>query len=372
MIRSALLLCAGVIFVASVACAPASSPPPPPPVAPHGLANCDVNKPNNFPLAVTMLAPGFVPGNLQAPAPPNPPLALTPQMQTDLIAAFTAAPPIFRKALCKLDGIYIDPSAPSSWGFRDPNSHARYIGLAANLWGSNGNSPVSVYSDYENSVLDQVMTQYNMPWPAPSGTVPYAPEYESPVSGTSGFDVDTSATTLVAMLAHEFGHILWYDKVKGGDPNYKPNNFCSASGNNFFTGSWQGTVNQPKTFVEFAKQSQNTPEPGTGSIAALQAAIQAGQLGTAASDLNTIYTTVWPSLLGAVSPEEDFAETVKMFVLTLPGANQSHPITSMPLDIYTVPQLENPTYKPDVYAGWSGVRRTVLVKKVRCITNSSP
>jgi hypothetical protein len=366
MIRAALLLCAGIIAAASFACAPA--PPPPPPVSvlsAHHLANCDVNNPSSFPSAVTMLAPGFDPSQLQPPVPTSPPPALTTQMKTDLVAAFTAAPLLFRAALCRLDGIYVDPSATNSWGFRVPASYPnalnRYIGLAANLWGSTQNSPVTVYSAYETSVLSQI-TQ----WPAPSGTVPFPPEFNSVMSGT--MDVDSSALTLVAVLAHEFGHVLWYDKVKGANYPYYPNNFCQGSGTNFFDGSWTAPVSMPDAWVKFAMPSHDTPAPGSGSVANLQAAIQTGQWATAGSILNQIYTIVWPSLLGAVSPEEDFAETVKLFVLTLPGTNQRHPITSMPLDIYTVPQLENPSYTPDVFAGLS---RRVLAKKILCIKNNS-
>jgi hypothetical protein len=315
-----------------------------------------------------MLSSGFVPGNLQAPVAPNPPLSLTPRMTADLIDAFRAAPPLFQAILCNLDGIYIDPDATNSWGFRDPNTKRRYIGLAANLWGNGGNSSPLPYSAFENSVLAGVMAQVAAPWPpAVPGRVPPPPKYSSP-----GAFADTPAMTLLAVLAHEFGHILWFDKVKGNNPHYDPNAFCTDAGNNFFSGSWQGQVSQPLPFVTFALRS-DTHASGTGSFDDLKTAINNRDWETAGYILNQFYSSVWPSLLGAVSPEEDFAEMVKLFVLTARNTNQGRPITSMPLNIWTDPTLGAlPAYTPDVYAGASGVgNRIVLLRKLRCITNNS-
>jgi hypothetical protein len=382
MIRVAPLLCAGVIVATCFACSPtpvAVAPPAPPPPL-RVAAVCQPSQPASFAQSVTMLAPGFVPGAFGTP--PSSSVPLTAQMQADLTAAFTAAPPIFKIALCRLDGVYVDPSATTSWGYRDPTTLKRYIGLSAQgLWGSAGTTPALAYSAYETGQLAEVMKTWLMPWPLASSQVPTPPFFSPAMSGTTS--VDTSAMTVLAVLAHEFGHIFWYDKVKASSGHaYNPNGFCrqhAIVGTGFFDKTWQIPVNQPDPFVYFGAPSGDYHASGIVQLSDLYLPLQNGNYTSAAQMLNSLYTNdtgnasgVWPSLLGAVSPEEDFVETLKLFILTRPQANGGLPITSMPLNIFATPNTNVPTYTPDIFADLTRVKKRELARQLLCIASASP
>src|SRR5690349_3505844 len=147
MIRSALLLSAAFLAAACFACAPpppvAGLPPPPPQKA----MSCTASDLSSFVPSVSILDTT----NAYDPNDPDPNKAYgtppsvanaspTGNIAADLAAAFAAAPDFFRRHLCSLDGVYIDPTpctgldgcAARSWGFRDPKSGKMYIGLSQN------------------------------------------------------------------------------------------------------------------------------------------------------------------------------------------------------------------------------------------------
>jgi hypothetical protein len=171
--------------------------------------------------------------------------------------------------------------------------------------------------------------------------------------------VDTSAMTVLAVLAHEYGHILWYDLVKDnsvGD-NYVPAEFCRSHPgvrrDGFFDNSWN-RVSVPDVFLTFAKTSPDQHIQGNVQTAALTSAINSKQWNTVANDLNAYFTPasaanpngVWPSVFGSVSPEEDFVEIFKIYIMTRPETNSGLPVTSMPLNLFVPGQ---PTLMPDIY-----------------------
>ena len=308
----------------------------------------------------------------------------------DLIDAFNAAPPAFQTILCGLNGVFVDQracgtntstcSSANAWGFRDPGNQQLYIGLPMALWqGSSGQwARASNYSDRETTVLWQTITALGgKAWPADSSP----PKFSSASSTPSG-TVDTPGTTVLAALAHEYGHILWYLKLKGDVANtgYHPSRFCNPS---FFQQSWYSDIKTPVgRWVDFGDASPDT-QAGLPPTEVIKA-INDGSAKFAAIYLRPIYsddtptyydnsrTGVWASFLASVSAQEDFAETFKFYVLTHWTANQKHPITSMPLKIYgangasTGPDL-------DVYADYAASnKKTELKRKVQCIASISP
>jgi hypothetical protein len=332
MIRSAHLLCATTFIAACFACAPL--PPPPSPPTPSGgpsLVKDATCSDGPFIKHVFPLAANYDPSSLGTP-PVNSSGQLTSQEQTDLNNAFIAAPPRFQKALCNLDGIYVDPSNVYSWGLRDIDGGTyRYIGLSQqSLWGSMGQSSPPKYSYSETSLIQRVLATIGAPWPtptpSPTNTIPTPPTFSAAMYGNT--PVDTPAMTVLAALAHEYGHILWFDLVKGSRWNlfYDPAVFCrkdpNKPGDGFFDNSWQ-TVDQPPDYLEFAKLPPSDKHyNGLILTQDLINAINGQQWSTAANYLNLFYSPdtlnnasnvngVWPSLFGSISPEEDSSRPLR-------------------------------------------------------------
>jgi hypothetical protein len=347
MIRSALLLCAGIIAAACVACvaatppAPmaASAPPPPPPTAPMPMAAavpaCAFNN-------VTMVSPpNFDPTN--ANTTPNPGAPIPQYVQSDLTAALALAPPFFQKQLCGLDGIFIAASG-DSWGFRNIKDGKRYLALSLNLWSS---QKVPAFSAYENIVVHRLLKGWRGP--------------NHPLKGDSS---DGAAVTVLAALAHEFGHILFYDTFvnpRGTAPKYGA--FC---GGNFFSQSWQSmpdVANVWRTYgdvvgthkagdVQIQEILNAVPPPGGPDIHG------AGGL------LNRIYSLQgsghWASFFAAFSPDEDFVETFKLFVLKNSGVRLQSLKMEIPIAGLIVTQ--------DIPGTCS--QRPVLASKLNCFAQT--
>ena len=239
MIRSAIIVCA--ITATCFACAPAA--PPGASATSHRVVRtsvCDPNNPLSFGDFVQLLAittPLYDPVKLIAP--PTNSITSLPQIdqrRSDLVNAFTAAPMTFRTALCAVDGIYIDANASTSWGFRtQTNPPQRYIGLSASLWSPGPGA--TIFSDYETQRLQRASN---------STIVSYKID---PSTGT-----DTSQETVLAALAHEYGHILWYDTFNsngnypGGATQFGPNDPTSCK----FYHSWNAPLTGPGRFRQFA------------------------------------------------------------------------------------------------------------------------
>jgi hypothetical protein len=413
MIRSAILLCAGTIVAACFACTP---------VPQHlldsgtgtgtGNKNCSAQE---FANAALLLPAGYNPGNLNPPSGNYSAVAPNSPIWNDLIAAFTAAPAKFRRGLC-LTTIYINQTACTgsgpcfginSWGYRNPsNTPQRYIALSQTLWPGGGQSPAEPYSKYETDMIAQVLANLQptqAPWPPASDTVPTPPTFQpavnvSPSGAITAVDTTgtTSGMTVLAALAHEYGHILWYDLVKGTAPNYKPKDlydltaFCKSKGKHFFVNSWSAaTTTQPYYFANFAQGTDYNGNYYSHYGTEMQLSQLASDInttrswGAAATDLNNLYDSdvtpqasnqnidgIWPSLFGSVSPEEDFVETFKNYILTRKDTNGGYPITSMPLYIYAIPQLINPAYTPDLFGDLASGNKKELVRKLKCLDSN--
>ena len=135
--------------------------------------------------------------------------------------------------------------------------------------------------------------------------------------------------TVLAALAHEFGHVLWYDTfrpTRGGPFDFLT--FCRGS---FFDNSWQ-RVNPPPTWRNFG-EVQDLHHIYDPAIADLALAIGRAKSKQAAQLLDQIYRprAPWPSLFGAFSPDEDFVETFKLYVLT---TAKPSPLVSLQINIY--------------------------------------
>ncbi|MBV8493613.1 MAG: hypothetical protein JO162_09070, partial [Alphaproteobacteria bacterium] len=200
MIRSALLLGAGILVATALACAPAVAPPA---AFAAGTVNC--TSPANFAASAQRLVATFVPNPLGPPGnvPTSSGPITNPGILSDLAAAFSLAPTGFLNELCGSTGnppvsLFIQdcPPAPGvctvgSWGYRQRATGARFIALSAGLWP--GTARALPYPAFETAVIDNLV--------GVTGLASY-------VSASN----DSPEMTVLAVMAHELGHILFWNK----------------------------------------------------------------------------------------------------------------------------------------------------------------
>jgi hypothetical protein len=346
---SALALTTATFILAVFACVP----PPPPPQG--GLASASLRLAPVCPLPaflsrVHFLAQTSPPFSLPASGfqnvPPIDPTPISTSIVQDLTAAFDVAPDFFRNQLCFLTGIYIDRTGctsydPSSctgpdpsnllWGFRAFDSSGKsageFIGTWLGLWkkGVQGHAPV--LSKSETGRLQALLN-----WTKSNSSNP--PEHVLA-------DPDNSAMTVLAVLAHEVGHVFWYDAFvikPNGDPYPGgPADFTHFCGGNFYTpiGVSPGAVPQgswllPPTLPDYRWISFGTPrnyhKADDADMTQLGFYLDHQMFPAAGDLLHGIYsgelpngTNVqngrWASALAAFSTDEDFVETFQLLVL---------------------------------------------------------
>ena len=306
----------------------------------------------------------FLPATYDPRAGGTPPLGanVNGQYATDLAAAFDAAPPSLKAMLCDKDfnvlivqntcpqsGCTADAVIKNTWGFRQQTaSPKRYIATSAMLW-QNGSVPT--FSAYENVRLPAVLQRADANaknWPNP-------PNF--PAASTSP---DMPVMTLLAVLAHEAGHVLWYDAFVSppGGP-FSASNFCS--GNFYQPGSWSSIniphVNdRPGRWIDFAESfSSETHNPD--HLRMIKNDLSQSNFPGAGNRLLAVFQD--PGLAGALaafSPDEDFVEAYEWYVLT----NASSPLTGLTIQI-----SGHQGY--DIPPGLSGPGKGPLRAKMDCL-----
>ncbi|MBV8888232.1 MAG: hypothetical protein JO305_01035 [Alphaproteobacteria bacterium] len=282
-----------------------------------------------FAESVPVLPASFDPATATGTPPATGPQA-PPKIKSDLRAAFDIGPPFFRRQLCGLDGIFVT-SGPASWGYRNIDTRQRFIALSLELWSGDPPSAIPL-NVYENRVMAGLLR-----WPAGD---PAPPEY-LPATPSDGL------MTVLAVLAHEFGHVLWADtfiEPPGSEPQY--DRFCPGV---FPAKAWIDVpahkrwrhfgevAGMPGAIPDSPGDDPNDP-PAAGDpsyqdirIERLLAALRGSRLRHAHKILARLHARnrPWPSLFGAFSPNEDFVETFTLFTLT----HATPPLTSLPLQI---------------------------------------
>lgn len=362
---SAPTLTAGFFILALFACVP---PPPPqggvagPPM--RGAAVCSLSTFLGKVVYLQQTTPPFsLPDSGFANQPPVDPKPMTNSIIIqDLTQAFNAAPDFFKNQLCSVSlmKIYIDRTGCSSydpstctvtpgealWAFRafDATGHSagEFIGTWLGLW-KQGHVPV--LSKFETARLQNLLNWTSINPPAP------AADFANP---------DTSAMTTLAVLAHEVGHIFWYDAFvvqANGDPNPggKDPDFSHFCHGTFYTpgatpgGSWLAPptisttrwvsfgdprnyhktddIDLTKLIADLNKSVRNYPRAGD-----LLHAIYSGQQ----LDGTNTQNGRWASALAAFSTDEDFVETFQLYVLmhALTQPQVSAPLQNLRLIIY--------------------------------------
>jgi hypothetical protein len=353
---AALILAIGVLGLALFACAPTT-----PPQAESSLllasrpaAVCPLT---TFLSKVHYLADTIPPFHLptsgfqSAPPIDNTSIDNTPSTRDDLIRAFNIAPDFFKNQLCNLSGIYIDPTGcdnphdpttcgslsdqavvEHSWGFRafDAQGHSsgEYIGISLGFWKNGGQAPtIDVYRTKRLALLLNAISNGNsLNWPNP-------PTY------SAAYPNNSSEMSVLTVLAHETGHVLWYDAfVSQPGKSFNAGYFCEGF---YMGGSWTPAVDVPPgRWIGFAQQNSNiTHNPDYISVIKMD--LQPGlghpspMFSQAGEDLHMLLQDQGlASTLAARSPDEDFVETFQLYVLLRASSNGVRQLQQFPLTIY--------------------------------------
>jgi len=378
-----IIVSAGVLAAACFACVPPSPPPPPVGVV-ATVPTCTGG--SSFLSHVQYLASGYDPTNYATAPPPGSAIDSSSPYAAALQNAFQLAPQAFRNHLCGLGGIYINGAACSdfdscftnSWGYRAKKDKKGYIAISAGLWSSDRLSPYTgatsyAYHLYETDVLNSLLGF--------SSSVSYRPQYTAANVAADNFDM-----TILAALAHELGHVRWYEVLGPATPggDYHPNSFClGADGSTFFSNSWASPVHKPPRWRVFLNRSARGSGHGssdshlaTPQISTIDRYINSGDMNYASYLIDQIYQAgaPWASYFAAIAPDEDFVETYKLYVLM--NAQSVAALGEGPLTYLKV-QINNGLGQayteniPDNYANpadHSG--KPLLAAKMTCIANS--
>ena len=326
----------GLVALVGFACVPPSSPsgaPPPPQVCTNGVLN-----------PVPFLKLPFDPTYSYYKPPEADTVPVNPDIQSDLAAAFQAAPPFFKVRLCSLHGIYIDPTGcdpnsgydpntciladtgiiDNSWGLRSL-SREGYIAISLGLWKNNACQgaakvcapPFQTYETRRLLALLNRVSEKDLPLLSAEGHRPRLtlPSYEvSP---------GAPALSVLSALAHEYGHILWWNTFVEPGALQVSNSASFCNGNFYPSGSWQGTPVDipPDRWVHFGEIRL---QPRNSDVSRLEYLLSSGDYSQAFEVLHRIYSDGrWASALAAFSPDEDFVETFELSVLMNAGMRQA-------------------------------------------------
>ena len=367
-----LIATASVVALTLSACPPLPPPsppppsPPPPPLSPTQVSQvCDVTK--TILNQVPFMKAGFEPEEPYYRGPDVDPSPINQDIQADLTAAFNLAPATFRAQLCDLQGIYINPTgcvgydpntcgsalgdmdkdkeiADNSWGFRQP-SGAKYMAISLGLWKNDPQNPcpssrkvcAPPYQTYLNRLTLALLYRTGE---KASGL----PQQKYVVAPSFEVSPNSRELSVLATLAHEYGHILWWDTFvqPPGPKTTAVSNTDTFCGGSFYpSGAWQGTKVDipPHRWIGFGDIRL---QPNGSEVLKLPFLVRNGMFRQAAGSLNQIYSSrQWASLLAAFSPDEDFVETFEFSILRRSGlgpltvrlGHDYPPIPHMPVQV---------------------------------------
>jgi hypothetical protein len=302
-----------------------------------------------------------VANNAAANTPPDPttfqPLALTDQEEPFLADAFDNAPAELQTLLC--DGsrtLLVDDDDQvdeiSGWSLWFPGGTTmRYIGISHAFL----KNPPQL-SDFENILLSGLLHNTDT-------------TIHTPIAVNTDADSVLSMSVL-GVIAHEMGHILYYEKDV---PNWMN---CGTTSKRFAYGSWRKDDSRiPRGFhgpgIEFnADLTISDPESKPSGIAADLQQNTPTHFRQAARKLQRIYgadrqPAKWADLFAVVARDEDFVETYRLMVLQ---RAQFAPLSSMSMSIGYSAAV--PLVPIDVAANLRRVstgKADVLPLKVACI-----
>jgi hypothetical protein len=315
---NALIFCLGTLCIPLMACQ--QTPPTATASAASATQACDdlkIRNGNDFvSTKVLLLSPTYDPTSGVGPAASQIIGPVPSQYRNDLARAFTISPDFFKNQLCSLTYVFVvqcsqnpctaQDALTHSWGMREWKGakSGEYTGISAALW-QNTSSALG-FESYRNMrlllVLSTISGNANLP-----NTWQNSPRFSARPNNKGEMSV-------LASLAHEAGHVLWYDKFvpfRGGDINL--NNFC---GGFYAPDSWTGIDIPNNRWLAFGDQLTNEVHKPDYLTPIKRDLMIGPNFPRAGDDLNTLFND--PGLTGTlatVSPVEDFVETYMLYVL---------------------------------------------------------
>jgi hypothetical protein len=231
----------------------------------------------------------------------------------------------FQAALNSLTATFIDSDAcgtggpaSCSWGFYDnftTGSKNTYIGLSSSLWSNGG---FQFYSSFAQSLNASLMGPGQ---PSPIKQISIAPSTD-----------DTAAMALIAVLAHEMGHIKWWKNAISAINNGAQTCQVDGSYQLFAKIGWVNHDAHARNWQPFGTERRYNGRSGSGNSprGGKDKDAIAGDLnnpGALNSDLTTVFNGEWASIFATVTPDEDFVETYTLMTL-LNAMNRASPVTS--------------------------------------------
>jgi hypothetical protein len=299
-----------------------------------------------------------------------------------LTTAFSLAgsvAPFFQDHLCGLTAVFVtfdqcssqaDCRENYSWGYRENPDQVgsagpfnRFVAISQGLL---TNTPT--LSDYYNAILPPLL-----------GSGRAVASYLAANSGA-----ETTSATVLAILAHEVGHVRWYDVLKPDHVSYnfqRLDNACPDT-RPFFEKSWSynndtNNLLPPHNWVNFGDiaDQQVVDHQAAPFLYDWTAAITPQQAGPVLNHLHSP-NWPWPTLLGTLTPTEDFVETYTFSVLMDGLFNGAAPfLQSLSLKINYSNGLSGNVVKRDIpaniYNNGHGSLKGELSRKMTCIVNTS-
>jgi hypothetical protein len=261
---------------------------------------------------------------------------------TVFAAAFKAAPPFLQQELCNnLNYVFVDQGNQGDvigWAFWEvsgqDNGAGRWIAIPDEFFQAGParttpitNAPLHVI---ETVILHQLLLPPTSITPLPTNT--------PPVYSVVPTSHDTQAYGLLSLMAHEMGHILYYEKCEQPPVPSRSQSLCNTVLTGWHDRGVRPPIHKFKTGFDDSSPSSGPPShvPGEPS---LKEVIDDFQLhSNDPKKLRWIYglspngNIFWADLFAAVAADEDFVETYKIWVLKNAG------ITGLKLQFTANPQ----------------------------------
>lgn len=218
------------------------------------------------------------------------PATLSSTYAAPLAKAFNRASTSMQNLFCKLDYVYVTTDTDPAW-------------QPFGVWEGPGRGDGKKFIVIPSSTLDNISNSLSVEENDLTGRV-----FSMLFSYFSETNTSDSVTALLAIMAHELGHVVFAaSNADGNQPQQNPRNLPKPGPcfDDNFLAAWDVSKFSPRRWVEFGTTNGN---------AYLDPNITPG---TFSQNMMTYLYQKTPlvSLFASVSPEEDFVETFKYYVL---------------------------------------------------------
>jgi hypothetical protein len=274
--------------------------------------------------------------------------------------AFTAAPQHLKDELCTVDNIFIDADPQSqnspAWGMLDRSrmnaqgDDEKYIGISVALFPQIAVQP---YGRLETSIVKALLD------PPPPPLPPDEQAWLNGLTVQANGGADTLVTSTMAVLAHEMGHIIWWNEnIRDTTCLASP---AAPQGISFHGIAWKKNAANPHGFHGFGK-GRNRSIIESFAIADMASDFSHDRLNTLVTEMQRIYNgQSWTGLFAFADADEDFIETYKYWTLT--NATSAAKLSSLSIAFNQPNNMPPQNARSIVTNGLFGTAGTILGTK---------